>query len=344
MVVHKTRNYRMGNMAVLSAALVVFIHISGPKFVGGIDWWFHYIIRSVFASIAVPYFFVAAGFFLSKHIDEKGWYIRELKKRGITLFVPYLIWCAIWAGYNYTLGVVGDCFKGADVDFSISQFLNGSTFGIDLFQAPSCFPLWFIRMLLILFTVSPILVWLVRKCNTAFVLWLVIVNLTWQYFKARLPGAWQSFGYSGLSLEGFLYFTVGLSLRGNIRLPQWGGAACVAVGLATGLISGVLLVKGFVSQVLPCVAFLGTMLTLAGIYSIMPSRKMPCGVYAFTFPIYVIHLFPILFISMVFPSAERTIMRMCLDYLFAVAASASVVMTVRRLMPRFTQIAFGGRG
>lgn len=341
---NEARDYKMGNMAVLSAALVVFIHISGPKIVGGIDWWFHYIIRSVFASIAVPYFFVASGFFLSKHINENGWYIRESKKRVRTLLVPYLIWCAIWVVYNYVLGVMGDCVQGVAVDFSISSFLDWSTFGIDLFQAPSCFPLWFIRMLLILFAVSPICVWLVRKFDMAFLLLLVIINLTWLYFKTHLSGSWQGFLYYGLSLEGLLYFTVGLSLRGNIRLPKWRGAACVVVGLAIGLISGILLGKGFVSQVSQCVAFVGTMFTLTGIFSIMSSRKMPQVIYTLTFPIYVIHLFPILFISIAFPSTERTIARMCLDYLFALVASAFVVMAIRRLVPRFNQIAFGGRG
>ena len=341
---NEPRNFKMGNMAVLSAMLVVFIHVSGPKIVGGVDWWFHYIIRSVFASIAVPYFFVAAGFFLSKHICENGWYARELKKRCKTLLVPYLIWCVLWAGYNYMLGLIGDCVKGVEFDFSILPFLNWSTFGIDLFQAPSCFPLWFVRSLLILFTVSPILVWLVRKCGIVYLFLLFVANLTWLYFKAKLPSSWQNFGYYGLSLEGFMYFTFGLWLRDGIRLPQWGGMGCATIGFVIGLFSGVLVVKGLVPQVLPCITLIGTVFTLVGVYSVMPDRKMPRVIYSLTFPIYIVHLFPILFIAIVFPSDARTIARMCFDYLFALATSVFVIMAVRRLIPRFNQAAFGGRG
>ena len=42
--------------------------------------------------IAVPFFFLASGYFLAGHLDEDGWYGRKVKKRVFSLVIPLLLW------------------------------------------------------------------------------------------------------------------------------------------------------------------------------------------------------------------------------------------------------------
>ena len=56
---------RLANMGLFCAVLIVMLH-SG---VGGLT------------AIAVPYFFLSAGFFLGGRIGERDWWRREVVKR-----------------------------------------------------------------------------------------------------------------------------------------------------------------------------------------------------------------------------------------------------------------------
>ena len=70
------------NMAIVCAILVVFIHIPlGRLESGSVLWVFDMLVRWGIAQIAVPFFFVASGYFLAGHIGEDGWWKREILKR-----------------------------------------------------------------------------------------------------------------------------------------------------------------------------------------------------------------------------------------------------------------------
>ncbi len=76
---------KLANMAFIAALLVVAIHVREGSIIGSFNWHVYQIIVDGFARIAVPFFFLAAGFFLAGHCTGPGWWLRECKKRIKTL-------------------------------------------------------------------------------------------------------------------------------------------------------------------------------------------------------------------------------------------------------------------
>lgn len=98
-------NYKIANLSLLCAILVVTIHIGPLRDGFGSGWWFRQLVGNGLASFAVSYFFCVSGFMLAKHTRETGWWTAALKKRFITIFVPLL--CAI--GLNLALNAPMMC-------------------------------------------------------------------------------------------------------------------------------------------------------------------------------------------------------------------------------------------
>ena len=165
---------------------VVFIHFEITKDTGfyfnginhGLDcsyWFFKFttLISAVIAHIAVPLFFMISGFcfFNNKSFTLKT-YRDKLAKRTQTLLIPYLIWnvIAVLILIIKSLPPVNDLFHTEVVlsgDYSIQSILNifwDSTRSI--IQAvpissgevyPMDEPLWFIRELMVVVSLSPII-------------------------------------------------------------------------------------------------------------------------------------------------------------------------------------------
>ena len=77
--VAKDLSSKMANMAFFCAVLVVFMHVGNPEPVGAFPWFFIKFFHEILGNMAVPYFFMASGFFLAGHMEEPGWYPREMK-------------------------------------------------------------------------------------------------------------------------------------------------------------------------------------------------------------------------------------------------------------------------
>lgn len=48
-------------------------------------------LHEILGDMTVPYFFMASEFFLAGHMEEPGWYPREMKKRFRSLVEPYVL-------------------------------------------------------------------------------------------------------------------------------------------------------------------------------------------------------------------------------------------------------------
>lgn len=333
------KDYRLANMSLLCAALVVFIHISGPKEFGSAAWCFHYIFRSIFATIAVPYFFCASGYFVARHIDEEGWFSRELKKRITSLLVPYLIWCVAWAIYQFCLGIVGDVLMHRQIELDWGVIFSLRAWGLDLTETPALFPIWFIRALMCFVLLSPLFVALLKRIRWVWVLLIVAVNGAYNIWSSSLPSPWSGFFYYGLSLSGLLYFTIGLSLK---DIPKRNGGR---IAFALGVILGVCgLVLGYYGlEDWPCREFFMTGFLLWGVWTSMPSWKLPKWATGLSFPIYLLHLFFILALALILPHTSRSIVRMTGEYGIVLALSVCTTILFKRYFPRFSAVVFGGR-
>lgn len=135
---------KMANMAFFASMLVVLMHAMGRDAVvdGSLVAFFVRWVRNLLTFSAVPYFFIAAGFFLAGHCGEFGWWRSELIKRVRTLLVPYLFWVVVG-----TLLYQGPLLSGL-----------GLTFG-----PPKPTHIWFLRALMLLIIASPIVCMMCRK-------------------------------------------------------------------------------------------------------------------------------------------------------------------------------------
>lgn len=171
-----------------------------------------YLLSNVICRICVPLFFAISGylFFLNINKFDLNTYTAKLRRRVNTLLLPYLLWNligfllillyrtpplrAFWPGlsklnidFNYFI----DCFWRQGL-INYSFFDNGGM--------PIDYPLWFIRNLIILCLLSPLIYIAVRKS------WLPLIGL----IICWIGGWWPQI--DGFSITGVLFFTLGATL------------------------------------------------------------------------------------------------------------------------------------
>lgn len=142
---------------------------------------------STLTELAVPFFFMVSGFFFFKYnYYESGTYLKMLRKKVRTLFVPYVIWNIIgliillvtfqflfydkW--YEYVMGLVLSDYYGA---------------------------LWYVRNLMLLMLIVPIYNWIYLVNSKMLYLIILFILL---YFWVPVDCSWNS-------VEGILFFFIG---------------------------------------------------------------------------------------------------------------------------------------
>lgn len=137
----------------------------------------------------VPGFFFISGylFFLSKKT-----YPQKLKTRLHTLLIPYLIWNTLLLALYVVAHAIGypqDINGRSLADYTFIDYLrlfwDRGSFDNGNFVPLLC-PLWYIRNLLIISAVSPLLYYIIRYAREAF---LLIVEVWWMmtYHNAFIP-------------------------------------------------------------------------------------------------------------------------------------------------------------
>ena len=192
---------------------VVFIHFNlakSPFSMHGVKYgldnpdWYSNLIRflsEVLPSIAVPLFFLISGFlfFYKTEFDQTS-YKRKLHTRARTLLVPFVLWniIALLTKAVRMIPALSPIFPNAyktEVHFSLGHILN--TFydgrsGIlitpveDLMTEvnnnpfPTNVPMWYVRDLIIMVLLAPVIYWMIKKAGAWFV---VAMGIVWYFMK-----------------------------------------------------------------------------------------------------------------------------------------------------------------
>lgn len=191
------------------------------------DWYFFTInlVSSVIASIAVPLFFFISGylFFFQKKFDRRE-YLRKLQKRVKTLLVPYLLWnfiavilqvvrfipifSSIFPGANKSeihlsfLRVFNTFFNNtftngvivSPIEYTMTEIIN-EPFPIDI-------PLWYIRDLMVMIIISPIIFLMIKKFHVWYVVGLCVI---WYFGDLIIPDG----GYIHMLFTSLFFFSWG---------------------------------------------------------------------------------------------------------------------------------------
>lgn len=159
-------------------------------------------ISGVLATIAVPLFFFISGylFFIKAEPFLRQGYLAKLKSRARTLLIPYVIWNALTALFYFSAQLAlsgllsGD--KKAFVDYTWMDYLN-IFWAIDE-GGPSNGPMWFVRDLMVVMLLSPLLYVLIKRFSGYFML---LSALVW-YFD-WCPPAFE------IGFPSLFYFSLG---------------------------------------------------------------------------------------------------------------------------------------
>ena len=123
--------------------------------------------RSVFG-ICVPLFFFISGYLFFLKCDEFGWklYKEKLRKRFRSLFIPYVIYtCLAITLFGILQVIMPQMQSGAHIpikDWSIWDFVHNGLWRYGDEGIPFIGPFWFLRNLMVIVVISPLIYWFIR--------------------------------------------------------------------------------------------------------------------------------------------------------------------------------------
>ncbi|MBO4730313.1 MAG: acyltransferase family protein [Bacteroidaceae bacterium] len=215
-------------MAVCIVLIHLHMQVNGTQIEWGsltsMDAWRLFACVSIneLASIAVPLFFMISGFlffYKSQGIPNAQWWLGKLRRRVRTLLIPYVLFCLL-----AVIGlVINHTMQGHSLSDSLQTFLgNGKWFhnfwdvhttgtntnilGITKpISYPICIPLWFIRDLMVIVLMTPLIRWVLLKLRLGWIAIMLVLSLT---------GIWIPL--VGFSPSSCLWFSIGawFSMRG----------------------------------------------------------------------------------------------------------------------------------
>ena len=191
---------------------VVLIHSVGSPLDGNEVISFRYgaydTIRILFSEglcrVAVPIFFLISGYLFFVRLEEwdRNIWLKKIKKRVRTLLVPYLIWNCIAICISLLTLYTKFIIKGGESPDMVAWY-NGIG-GLRAFWdsgvggLPINYPLWFIRDLMVVVILTPLVFQYVKKTGIIGLIMLYLVYVL--DFKVKI---------SGFSSEGLFFFSLG---------------------------------------------------------------------------------------------------------------------------------------
>lgn len=128
------------------------------------------------ATIAVPTFFVISGFLLYNTVERFNFetYRNKIKRRFHSLIVPYVTWNVI----ALLILLTGSLAAGSDSGFAKIDWTEKVGSVLLPLGNPPDFPLWFIRDLIYLVMLSPVIYWIINRIGVIFLLIMGVLFVT----------------------------------------------------------------------------------------------------------------------------------------------------------------------
>ena len=339
-MIDQTLSRKISNMSTVCSMLVVLLHIGPRVEIGSSTWFVDRFFNDGLGRAAVPFFFVASGFFLARHVGEEGWWIRSVRKRVRTLIVPYLFWNLLWLLMLATVAVSANVWHGRSAFSGLTMpILDGP------FSLPPLVPTWYLRALFLFVVLSPLFV----KCLARFgKTTIAVVALLYAAFyrSSGIPlGTWRAIPNTLLPLEGLVYFLVGMKLAmdGDHReVPR--RLALVSLGIAIVVTvlrihckadGNVFLYNHTRFLVVPGFLWL--------LWAAVPSTPWPQWITSSSIAIYLIHPFVIFWFRKLAHSPIDGFMPYCACVVLAIIAPIAVKRILLLISKNAACLVFGGR-
>ena len=337
------RSKSLANMSFVCAVLIVYLH-TGCAAQNEIVLGFLHKAIVALCRVAIPWFFLASGFFLARRMGEDGWWYNAVTKRIRTLLIPFWIWgTAIFLVHvliALLIKLFGYEYHGANELAWVS--IGGVLRVVGLDYAGNMPTMWYMRTLFILVMLSP----LISIAKSAAVIFFGSAYLLFSVLSSQVVEPWSYILEYLISLRGLLYFSLGIyifshqEVMGAIAKKILVGASGILFfifnllyGDGRGGVFDVLMVPGLIVIV----------------YYVVKQTRIPTILTNFSFAIYVTHAMIAYCLSAIYGvigvgGVGKTFFVFGLIR-FIVALSLSMILTsvLRWACPRFAKLAFGGR-
>lgn len=337
------------SIKVLSGEELHFDLVSNPLFAN-----ISFFISELLCRVAVPTFFIFSGylFFGKSETFTKHDYIAKLKSRSKSLLLPFIFWNLVFILMLYLKQIfVGIGEHKLVVDYTLKDwilvFVNHSSSGL-----PINTPLWFVRDLIVMVLISPIIYHIVKSTKWFSVL---LLGLLWMAFYDGIKPY--------LNLSSIFFFSLGAYFsihRKDIvsaleKVKNYNYVASFILLIFEMLYFNFQDTWGlhlFFSQFMYNACVFSLIISCLNI-SLTILRRKGCRLNNYlcdsNFFIYVFHRFPlaifiILLGSMVAPETDlHALLIYFLAPLITIIIGVSVYVLLRKLLPKFTVLITGGR-
>lgn len=224
--------------------------------------WFFFIVNLIsetLARIGVPLFFIFSGFLFFYRKDfNRNVYIQKLKSRTKTLLIPFILWNIIAIVWNLKcfLPGISSFYRSVEIHISLIRLFNTFFCNVDnngIFVGPPTsdsargfypidVPLWYIRDLMVMIILSPLIHKLIKKIGGWFV---VMGALMWFFSPLILPKGGYLGIYTNLLVTALFFFSWGALFsitKGNIvisfRKWKYAPPIYVCIAIADALTKG----------------------------------------------------------------------------------------------------------
>lgn len=287
------------------------------------------LVSQTLVKVAVPVFFIMSGYLFFANVEtwNSQAYCAKMLRRLKTLLLPYLIWNLLMAiklrTFSWSIFWVFCCPAGIQTDWLGQE---------QLMTAPANMPLWFLRDLMVVSLLTPIIYIGVRKLGSWLMAILTIIYLSG--ICAFIPG---------LSAYAVYFFTFGaffsirrMDLLENLRPFEW-PAYIISIAFAIAMMLTYNM-PVFSSQML-CFRLAGAVAVfcLASRILSTTARRLPSVVCDSAYLVYLAHyVFFFSFIDTAFFAAFGTsTTALSLHYLLAPLLKAAVFIAVYAAYRRF---------
>lgn len=193
---HASNHLRL--ISAISAVFVVFIHSTTLKHDAAFGWGsltgqIQGLLSHNIFHVALPIFFLNAAFFLCHDLEKHGQIWPRLKRRGVTLAIPYLSWSGFWAGLAVCLDVLPELSARGLVNTWIVSPLPGQ--------------FWFLRDLIALMLFAPLVLLLPRSALAVLSL---LAWMWWLWDQTTVTLDLRTHWYEVISNEALCWFLIGV--------------------------------------------------------------------------------------------------------------------------------------
>lgn len=360
---NKSHNANIDVLKGLACLCVVYIHstniftyVGESKFAG-----LHLILSPllVLANCGVPIFFIVSGY-LSQNTLEKYGYKSMMLKKVRTLLIPYIIWNIFYMVIEYAGNLV---LPGAFADLTKESVIGllVTLFGIPFIKPPMYDPLWFIRSLFLIFLISPIINYIVRKVH-----WMISIVISILLMFFNIPIFYNNGFFVNRSVP---FFIIGLLVAMNrekihifiVKIHKSVAGVIIVLTLMLTYLDGYIynLMKQSTNNDLAFVYHILNMITicsmLCAIYILINLKKedskiirLLIYVSEYSFMIYVLHgkivtILQILSVKLITQNMFLMFFEILIFPVIAVSINIAIAYVCKRYLPKTYSIITGGR-